>query len=145
MDRLHKLLERVPIKLLLLEEEEVSFKPAPNRWSKKEILGHLLDSAMNNHLRFFQLAGATEPLHVLRYDQDRWVDVHRYRDASWTVLVEDWKALNCRILRLLVHLSSTDFQKPVILPDGEKKNGAFLINDYTDHQMHHLRQILPTL
>src|SRR4030095_2595683 len=38
--------------LRLLQETEVSLKPAPGKWSKKEILGHLIDSATNNHQRF---------------------------------------------------------------------------------------------
>lgn len=145
MDRLHRHLERLPIKLLVMDEQEVAAQPATNKWSKKEILGHLLDSAQNNHHRFYQLAMAEGPLQITSYDQNNWVKVHRYNEASWAVLVEDWKALNCRLLRLWVKMDEGLFSKPIILPSGEHKTGEFLVNDYTDHQEHHLRQILGKL
>lgn len=78
--RLYSLVERNTDRLLALPEAVTSTRPASGRWSPREVLGHLVDSASNNHQRFVQ-ASLGEPLRFSGYDQDAWVAVQGYRAA----------------------------------------------------------------
>ena len=68
--------------LSAISEDAASKKPAPNKWSKKEILGHLIDSAANNHQRFMRLQLQTE-ISLPGYDQDDWVRLNHYQQRTW--------------------------------------------------------------
>jgi hypothetical protein len=73
LNRLEYLLKTIPALLNALDENEFSFKPAENKWSKKEILGHLIDSASNNHQRFVR-AQFEEHANIF-YHQNEWVEI----------------------------------------------------------------------
>ena len=77
-------------------DSEAGRPTAPGKWSKKEIVGHLIDSAANNHGRFVR-AQLQEDLVFPGYDQDAWVRVQRYRDRPWSDLVALWRAYNRNI------------------------------------------------
>src|SRR5437763_16197319 len=96
---LNKTIETVTPWLKQLSEANASIRPAPDKWSKKEILGHLMDSASNNHQRFVRAALQGE-LAFPGYDQERLVELQRFQDLEWTFLVDLWIAYN----RLLVHV-----------------------------------------
>ena len=70
LEKLNYIVEKVPKLLSQISEEKISEKPSPNKWSKKEIIGHLIDSATNNHHRFIR--GQFEDIPDIRYDQDEW-------------------------------------------------------------------------
>ena len=80
--RLEELLRTVPPRLVDFSDEAVTLKPAPDRWSKKEFLGHLIDSATNNHQRFVR-AQATPRLDFPGYEQEFWVSTQAYAGAPW--------------------------------------------------------------
>ncbi|MDQ2969990.1 MAG: DinB family protein [Acidobacteriota bacterium] len=77
-----------------LAEEATGCPRAPGKWSPREVLGHLVDSAANNHIRFVR-GQFEEDLIFESYDQDEWVRVQAYCDAPWTEIVELWRAYNC--------------------------------------------------
>jgi hypothetical protein len=79
--------------LLKISEAESEARPAPDQWSAKEVLGHLIDSAANNHRRFVE-AQWKENLVFAGYDQERWVAVQQYRGRPWPELVALWRAYN---------------------------------------------------
>ena len=137
--------------LLALSENEASTAPA-GKWSPKQIVGHLIDSAANNHQRFV-LAQFTTDLVCPGYDQEAWVEAQQYKDESWSDLVQLWADYN----RHLLHVIS------VMPEDALKRNRAehnldqvafkqvpkeapttleYFVRDYADHMRHHLRQIL---
>ena len=129
--------------LKALSEEETSLRPKPNKWCKKEILGHLLDSASNNHQRFVR-AALTGKLTFPGYQQAELVDLQRPREVSWGLLVELWSSYN----RYLAHVIS-------ILPEGAANvicnigdnppcTLLYIADDYVAHLKHHLNQILGT-
>src|SRR5437660_6934872 len=78
---------------------DATFRPAPGKWSKKEILGHLIDSASNNHQRFVR-AAAQGSLEFPGYDQDKLIAVQKPNSMSWELLIEFWASYN----RYLVHI-----------------------------------------
>ena len=114
---------------------------APGKWSKKEILAHLIDSASNNHQRFVR-AAAQGKLEFPGYDQDALIAVQKPNTTSWEMLIEFWAAYN----RYLVHVLN---QIPVSAAEVQCSIGGkppvsllCLASDYVEHLKHHLNQIL---
>src|SRR5215211_6351731 len=78
--------------------DEAARRPAPGKWSPKAIIGHLVDSAANNHQRFVR-AQLQYDLIVAGYAQEAWVALQRYQDAPWMELVALWREYNLHIAR----------------------------------------------
>lgn len=116
-------------------------KPAPGKWSKKEILGHLVDSAINNLRRFTEIQYQPLPYQVVKYNQDALVEANGYQDVPLHVILELWKALNIQIAWIMASQTTATLAYPVITPEGEHTDLRFLMEDYVDHMEHHLRQI----
>lgn len=126
---------------------------APGAWTPREIVGHLIDSACNNHRRFV-LAQSQDDLVFPGYDQEAWVRSQRYNDAAWADLVGLWRAYNLHIARLMEcapeeartrprtnhTLDKTAWQK---LSPGEPATLDSFMRDYVAHLAHHVGQILP--
>ena len=91
--QLRELLTEVEPELLRLSDEDVEEKPAPDEWSKKEILGHLIDSASNNHHRFVRAVNKVAA-QFPTYDQTGWVKIQRHNERSWPSLIALWAAYN---------------------------------------------------
>jgi len=87
-------------RLLAFSDEEAARRPAPDKWSRKEIIGHLIDSASNNHGRFVR-AQMHDHLSFAGYDQDAWVRIQRYQDRPWADLVRLWQAYNHHIAHIM--------------------------------------------
>jgi len=135
------LIESLDRYVALTEEADLSFKTEVNKWSKKEIVGHLIDSAINNLQRFTEIPSSTELYHVQTYSQDELVRVNQYQVADITELIQLLKALNQRIILVIKSLNSTSLDKPIMI--GEKKlDLRFLIEDYAEHLQHHVTQII---
>jgi hypothetical protein len=138
--------------LLRLDDGATSKRPAPGKWSPREIIGHLIDSVSNNHQRFVRVS-ARDDLVVDGYEQDEWVASQRYQDAPWRELVVLWLAYNRHLARVMaatpaadrtrirtVHnLSERAFRR--VERDGAVTLDAFMC-DYVDHLEHHLAQVL---
>src|SRR2546422_8357658 len=87
-------------RLLQVTEAQSEQPRAEEHWSSKQIIGHLIDSAANNHARFV-LAQIKDDLVFPGYEQDQWVQVQHYQQASWPQLVELWRAYNLHILHVM--------------------------------------------
>src|ERR1017187_5893471 len=98
INRLQFLVDKIPALMKQIPDSEFSAKPAPGKWSKKEILGHLVDSASNNHQRFIRIQYQDKP--SIAYDQDQWVALHAYNTFDSHRLIEFWEIYN----RLLLHI-----------------------------------------
>ena len=121
-------------------------------WSSKQIIGHLIDSATNNHARFV-LGQLKDDLVFPGYEQERWVQVQQYQNASWAGLVELWRAYNKHLLHVM---SSTPKEKLSnrctqhslqtiafqTVSEKEPVTLEYLMTDYVVHLKHHLGQIL---
>src|SRR5260370_41423356 len=105
VNHFEELLKTVPQRLVDLSDDVVAYKPAPNRWSKKEILGHLIDSAANNHQRFVRAQG-TARMEFPTYEQEFWVATQSYATEPWPDLVNLWLLVNRHLLHVLKAMPS---------------------------------------
>ena len=90
IERLRFAVRTLPGVLAGFSEAESEQRPAPERWTRKEVVGHLIDSASNNHRRFVrgQLASGQD---FPRYEQEQWVRVQGYQSARWPDLIDLWR------------------------------------------------------
>jgi hypothetical protein len=128
-------------KLRALPEEEVMRSRGAGKWVKKEILGHLIDSAANNHQRFVR-AQLSERLVWPGYEQDGWVAVQRYRDRSWADIVLLWEQLNRHLAHVMANIPADRLSTKCVIGEGEPVTLEWLMSDYVRHLRHHLDQIL---
>src|SRR5262245_5252597 len=94
LSQLEKHIQEVPERFKQFSAETVLQKPAPGKWSKQEILGHLIDSAINNLKRFTDTQYFPQPYTVIRYNQDELVIINRYQQLSLEYLLNLWSILN---------------------------------------------------
>ena len=138
IQHLSEILNEYSPKLRVIGEEEFSRKPSPSKWSKKEILGHLIDSAANNHQRFIRTQ--YEDIPSIKYDQDKWVALNNWQQWSIEMIIEFWIIYNRRIIEVVKNIPT---DKLSLLCNTGKENFTleYLIDDYVKHMEHHLRQI----
>jgi len=110
-------------------------------WTRLEVLGHMLDSAANNHQRFVRasLDGSyTGP----GYQQDGWVAAHGYKEMAWPQLLAWWMTYHEILKAVVKHIPEEKLDVQCVVGGGEPVTLRFLIEDYIAHQQHHLKQIL---
>lgn len=138
-----------------ISEEQSQLPRAAGKWSPKEILGHLIDSAANNHQRFVR-AQFTDDLVFAGYEQVEWVDVQRYQDELWRDLVQLWHLYNRHIVHIIevtpaeqrtkqrtkhnLHQIASD-----LLQEDEPVTLEWFMRDYLDHMKKHLGQIFESV
>lgn len=140
LNRLETLVQTIPHVLIKMEDVDFSFKPSPERWSKKEILGHLIDSASNNHHKFIRGQYEAEP--TISYDQNKWNALSHYQSMDSYHIIQFWTMYNQHILHIIKQIPSENLQKKCRGSDGNYYTIEFLIIDYVVHLEHHLWQIL---
>lgn len=139
IQRLQFLCDTIPARLNQLDEEVFSKKIQENKWSKKEILGHLIDSATNNHQRFVRAQFETNPEIV--YNQVKWNQFSFYQQMDVRELIEFWLTYNKHLIRLIENLPLESLKRNCSV-DGKLLSLQFLIDDYVVHLEHHLKQII---
>lgn len=131
--------------------DEESAKSSGDEWSPKQILGHLIDSAANNHQRFVR-GQFTDTLEFPGYEQEQWVSAQKYNDEPWLAVIELWRAYNMHLLHVvsviphevLTKLRDKHSLEQIAFKTVERNQPAtleYLIRDYLDHLKHHLDQI----
>ncbi len=138
-ERLSYLCELVPDKIKAFDKADLVTKPSPEKWSKQEILGHLIDSAANNHQRFIRVQFEEAP--TIFYDQDNWVKHNHYNELDIAGLVALWAAYNKHLATLIAKIPEENLEKECRMRDGRLVTLKWLITDYVQHMEHHLRQI----
>lgn len=123
-------------------ESELTQKPFPEKWSKKEILGHLIDSGINNLQRFTEIQFSDKPYKIRNYNQDQLVKVNHYQAADINEIVNFWLAVNRRIVNLMKIQTETTLSYAIETSEGQLADLRFLMIDYVDHLEHHLSQIM---
>lgn len=145
-NRIKVCLENIPAALLKLKEEDLTHRPAPNKWSKKEIFGHLIDSARVNLQRYLEIQHSPSPYIVQRYFQDELVQLNDYQNMPTVELIQLWKSLNQQIVSIYEKADESVLAKTVEIPhEGATGNFKFMMDDYVDHLEHHLKQIVGEL
>ena len=138
--RLNYLIGTIPDLLKNIPDTEFSGKPQPDKWSKKEILGHLIDSATNNHHRFVRVQFENEPL--ISYDQNKWNEYGRYNDFDKNHLIKFWAMYNSHLLELIKRIPESKYNRKVRVKEDDAMTLESLIVDYLHHMEHHLKQIV---
>ena len=150
---LRKIIHDTATEMALISTQDFDHKDHPNKWSKKELLGHLIDSAYNNHQRFLRATTQTDFI-FQGYDQDQWVKQNNYQNRPQEEVIDTWVTVNQHLAVLLeglpkalLHRETTQHNFHNICmhhPNpGEPRSLAYLIWDYLVHLEHHLAQILP--
>jgi hypothetical protein len=137
---LRSLLSQVPSRLEQLPPKQVELKSAPSKWSPKEELGHLLDSAANNHQRIVRTQLEDKPA-MPGYDGNRWVELHAYQRRNWRELIELWSSLNRQLLSAAEAVPETAWLRTCTIADSEPLTLKFVFEDYLEHMKHHLSHI----
>ena len=140
VQRHRSILETTPPRLEAIGES-LSGTRAPGKWSKKEILGHLIDSASNNHQRFVRAQLETR-ISFPSYAQNLWVGTQGYQDGRWSNLVQLWRFYNRHLLHVVTRIPPEKLTNTCIIGDQEPVTLEFMIKDYVRHLEHHLSQIL---
>ena len=152
-DRLRQSVRTAVPRLLALDAHDQ--RPAPQAWAPAETIGHLVDSAANNHGRFVRAAGGGGMVFE-GYDQEGWVQAGRYRHADWRDLVSLWDLYNRQLALVIDGIPDSVLDRPHAdhsldrtawqrVPGDQPATLRALVEDYVDHLRHHLEIIDPTL
>lgn len=138
INRLNFILDKVPSILKEIGEEKMSEKPLPNKWSKKEIIGHLIDSATNNHQRFVR--GQFETIPEIRYDQNKWNEYNFYQQIDSEKIILFWTIYNRQLIEIIKRIPPENLKREIRVGE-DLLTIEFLIVDYVEHLEHHLKQV----
>ena len=127
-------------RLQALTDAQASAKAAPDVWSAKEILGHLIDSGVNNHARFVRVSEQSG-LELPGYAQNEWVAAGGYGARAWADLVSLWAAYQLQLAHVIALLPPPSLAHTVRVGGGKAVTLEFLTTDYVAHQQHHLNQL----
>lgn len=139
-EELLQAVESTAARLARVDAAAAAERPAPDKWCIKEIVGHLIDSAANNHQRFVrgQYGGA---LVLPGYAQDFWVDAQGYVVSPWPELVDFWRLYNRHLARVMRRLPRADLDVECHIGPYAPVPLGFIVEDYVAHLKHHILQI----
>ena len=145
-------IDRASRSMLQISDDASARPRSEGKWSPREIVGHLIDSASNNHQRFVR-AQFTDDLVFAGYEQEGWVRAQNYQGEDWAELVQLWRSYNQHILHLMSHVPEETRMKLRYkhnlhqiasdkLREDEPVTLDWFMRDYVDHLKKHLKQIL---
>lgn len=153
LEDFRRTIETNAARLGALEEVDARTSRGGDGWTPKEIVGHLIDSAANNHARFVR-AQFKDDLVFDGYEQEQWVSAQRYNEESWPLLIELWKNYNLHLLHVMSSAPQEKLNRPrsrhtldkiawQAVDVGQPATLEYLMTDYIGHLKSHLRQIFP--
>jgi hypothetical protein len=138
--QLTRIVDTAEPRLRAISEQESQKPVLRGGWSGKQVIGHLIDSASNNHQRFVR-ASLQDSLDFPGYDQDGMVRVQAIQEADWLTLVVLWAAYNRFLAHVIEHIPADKLETFCRIGAGKPVTLLFLAEDYVEHMVHHLRQI----
>lgn len=143
MDQLNDHVQQMAGRFEKFSKEELLYKSTPGKWSKLEILGHLIDSAINNLKRFTEIQFLPQPYKVVSYKQNELVEVNQYQHLPLSHLLNLWASLNQQIIYVVKNIPKEKLDYPVDpqYDNKEMKSLGWIICDYVAHLEHHLKQL----
>ena len=139
-DELIRVVDEAATELRAIDEMLATSKRRPDVWSVKEIVGHLIDSAANNHQRFVRAQQVAE-LSLQGYDQDAWVRSQDHQSRLWPELLEFWVLYNHHLSHTIRCIPESALSVRCRIGTNEAVTLRFLVEDYMVHLRHHLKQI----
>lgn len=140
--KLENLIDKGLEYILQSSEAEMTQKASPKKWSKKEILGHLIDSGINNLQRFTEILTESTPYKIRPYKQNELVKANDYQHAEIKEIANFWFAINNRICYIIKQQTEETLNYKIEINEGVISDLRFLIKDYVNHLEHHLNQII---
>lgn len=148
---LRNIVDRDAKRLQAIPPEKACVPVAPGKWSPQEIIGHLVDSASNNHGRFVR-AQLKDDLTFPGYDQEAWVRMQNYAESDWLALLALWRAYNHHIAHIIERIPEHEATRLrarhncdeiafKTVPKSEPVTLEYFVCDYVAHVKHHLAQI----
>jgi hypothetical protein len=140
---LHQIVSEYAVKIADINEQEFSAKPLSHKWSKKEVLGHLIDSAQSNLRRFVCAQYESAPPKI-GYDQDYWVKANGYQSLSSNNVIQLWQLINGQIESVLTNMPASSYEKTCDTgkESPQLRTLEWLAADYVKHMKHHLNQVI---
>lgn len=120
------------------DDVSASQRPAEGRWTAKEVIGHLIDSANNNLQRIVRLS-IDESIALPGYKQNEWVNAQQYNKRHWSDLVILWSALNLHLAHTIAFIEKAHLSRVWHFNEEGDLTLGFIIEDYIAHMLHHLR------
>ncbi len=144
VDDLNRTIAGFAEKMRGLTEADWRARPQPTKWSRIEVIGHLIDSAHTNLRRLIVGQYEATPPHLI-YDQDFWVKANAYQQAPIETVLTLWILMNHRIATVLSQMDEQNYSKSCDTGRGEKELHTllWLAADYVKHLKHHLNQVIP--
>lgn len=139
--KLQNLLSQADFFFAYADESFLQLPIAEGKWSRKQILGHLIDSAINNLTRFTEIGYQSQPYIYREYKQNELVSVNQYQTADSRELFQLWLSLNKQIVRVMQSQTEERLQLKIQFADGSSSDLKFIMTDYPEHMEHHLKQI----
>ena len=140
-NEIREIVKSATARLSSMNPQQVSIKRSPDKWSGKEILGHLIDSAANNHHRFVRGA-CGEAVDFPAYNQNDWVRIQRYNQSEWGNLITLWSAYNLHLCDIIELLPEEALSSPCNIGKAEPVSLEFVVKDYVRHLRHHVSVLL---
>ncbi len=139
---LRETIDYVLPQLQKITDAEAAKKLRPEKWSYKEIIGHLIDSACNNQQKFVRTMQQPH-LDFVGYQQDAWVTLQKYNKANWLEIIDIWVAYNRQIAHIIETVDPSVLSHTISIEGSEPFTFQFIMTDYAEHLKHHLKVILP--
>ncbi|SCY09954.1 DinB family protein [Flavobacterium caeni] len=124
------------------DETHLQTPIAAGKWSRKQILGHLIDSALNNWQRFTEIGNKPQPYIYREYHQSELVKINDYQNKDTTELLRLWVLMNRQIIRVIENQTEETLNLKVQFTDGTMQDLRFIMTDYPEHMAHHVKQIV---
>lgn len=139
---LRNITKQIVPQLKAISNEDAAIKLRPEKWSKKEIIGHLIDSASNNQQKFVRTMQQPH-LDFVGYQQDFWVASQEYNQVDWLIVVGLWSFYNFHIAHIIESVDPSVLDNTISIAGSQPFTLRFIMTDYAEHLKHHLKQILP--
>lgn len=138
--KLLSVIEAAELRLRQINLAETTQPLLPGGWSRKQVMGHLIDSASNNHQRFVR-AVLQDSLDFPAYDQDGNIRVQAPQEADWPLLISLWAAYNRYLAHIIARLPASKLNTVCRIGTNKPVTLDFIAEDYLTHMVHHLRQV----
>ncbi len=126
---------------LMIENRSISkVKLSADKWTLKEMVGHLIDSASNNHQRFVRLQ-IDRKITIPGYEAEQWVSVSNLENLSYKFVVGLWRMYNDYLLNLIKGIKPESLKNLWVLA-GDEMSLEFLIDDYYTHMEMHFNMFI---
>lgn len=141
IDRFENLLVESLAYFKTLNATVLEEKITEEKWSKKEIIGHLVDSSLHNLVRFTEINYSEKPYIYRTYNQTDLIKINQYQEMDNNELLQLWYTLNNQLIRIFKAVKMETLEYKIQLTDNSIVDLRFLMTDYVEHLEHHINQI----